>query len=101
MGDGRRRGIRGSSVRDLRARQRRSEWISKAMVISARAKSARWRCEPILRGSIIDLEGDKLKSLTRMFNESDVGFIRDQGLEKRKQNALYQWLTAMADDFVE
>ena len=36
MGDGRRRGIRGSGVRDLRVRQRESE--SKAMVISARAK---------------------------------------------------------------
>jgi AbiV family abortive infection protein len=59
-------------------------------------------------GAILeDLEGDKLTSLTRIFNESDVGrlfhLIQDGRLDKRKQNALYQddLLTAVEDDFAE
>jgi AbiV family abortive infection protein len=56
-------------------------------------------------GSIVDLAGDKLKSLTQMFNESDEGrlfmLIQRQELDRRKQAALYQddWLTSVADDF--
>jgi AbiV family abortive infection protein len=56
-------------------------------------------------GSIV--AGDKLKSLTKMFNESVEGrlfmLIQQQELDKRKQAALYQddWLTSAADDFAE
>jgi AbiV family abortive infection protein len=58
-------------------------------------------------GSIVDPAGEKLKSLTKMFNESIEGrlflLIRQQELDKRKQAALYQddWLTSVADDFAE
>jgi AbiV family abortive infection protein len=54
-----------------------------------------------------NLEGDRLTSLTKKFNESPAGqfflYTHDRELEKRKQNALYQddWLTAVADDFAE
>ena len=55
----------------------------------------------------MDLADDKLKSLTKMFNESVEGrlfmLIQQQELDKRKQSALYQddWLTSVADDFAE
>jgi AbiV family abortive infection protein len=58
-------------------------------------------------GSIVDLEGDRLTKLNRIFNENDVGklfcVIQNQELDKRKQSAIYQddWLTAVADDFAE
>jgi AbiV family abortive infection protein len=58
-------------------------------------------------GSIADLEGERLTALTRKFNESDAGrlfwLIREQELDKRKQNALYQddFLSNVADDFAE
>jgi AbiV family abortive infection protein len=54
-----------------------------------------------------DLEGERLTTVTRLFNESEQGGlfqrIRDQQLDTRKQNAIYQddWLTAVADDFAE
>ena len=55
----------------------------------------------------MDLADDKLKSLTKMLNESVEGrlfmLIQQQELDKRKQSALYQddWLTSVADDFAE
>jgi AbiV family abortive infection protein len=58
-------------------------------------------------GGIADLKGDKLKTVTRMFNESDEGklfaAIRDKQFDWRKQAAIYQddWLIAAADDFAE
>jgi AbiV family abortive infection protein len=58
-------------------------------------------------GGIADLEGGKLKAVTREFNESAEGrlfaAIRSQQFDWQKQAAIYQedWLVAVADDFAE